>query len=170
LSLIVCPLQEVAGQLALAKPARLISLLSPDQDAPDVPAGLPSLTLRFHDIAEPRAGLVAPDRSMVAEMLAFAAAWREPGPMLVHCWMGVSRSPAAALAIACALDPRRDEAEIAKALRQASPTATPNPLIVALADDLLGRQGRMAAAVAHIGRGAEARHGEVFQLAIRTHV
>ena len=33
--------------------------------------------------------------------------------------------------------------------------ATPNARLVAVADDLLGRGGRMSAAIARIGRGAE---------------
>src|ERR1700728_4144533 len=109
MTLIVCSLHEVEAELARSRPARLISLLAPDQIEPDTPAGLPRLTLRFHDIAEPSAGLVAPSRAMVAALLAFGAAWTEPGPLLVHCWMGISRSTAAALALACAADPARDE-------------------------------------------------------------
>ena len=167
MTLIVCPRHDVADQLAHSKPARLISLLSPDQDPPPAPAGMPRLVLCFHDIGEPRDGLIAPDRAMIAELLAFAAAWREPGPLLIHCWMGVSRSPAAALVLACALDPARDEAEAAAALRQASPIATPNPLIIALGDELLRRKGRLIAAAAHIGRGVEAPHGSTFRLAVR---
>ena len=42
---------------------------------------------------------------------------------------------------------------IAQALRRASPTATPNIRIVSLADRLLGRDGRMVAAIETIGRG-----------------
>ena len=145
----------------------MVSLLSPDQEAPPAPAGMPRLILRFHDIAAPREGLIAPNRAMVADLLAFGAAWRNPGPLLIHCWMGVSRSPAAALGLACALDPTRDEVEIAAALRQASPIATPNRLIIALADDLLHREGRLIAAAAQIGRGLEAPHGTGFRLAAR---
>ena len=93
MTLIVCPLHEVADQLAQSKPARIVTLLSPDQDAPAASAGLPRLVLRFHDIGEPRDGLIAPDRAMIADLVAFAAAWDEPEPLLLHCWMGVSRSP-----------------------------------------------------------------------------
>jgi len=39
----------------------------------------------------------------------------------------ISRSTAGAYVTACALNPQRDEAGIAQALRQASPTASPNP-------------------------------------------
>ena len=167
MTLIICPLHEVQDQLARSKPARIVSLLSPDQDPPPAPASMPRLVLRFHDIGERREGLIAPDRAMIADLLAFAAAWREPGPLLIHCWMGVSRSPAAALVLACALDPTRDEAKAAAALRQASPIATPNPLMIALADDLLHREGRLIAASAQIGRGVEAPHGAGFRLDAR---
>jgi predicted protein tyrosine phosphatase len=166
-SLVVCPLHDVADQLVRRRPARVISLLAPDQAGPDLPAGLPSLTLRFHDIDAPRAGLTAPSRAMVADLLAFARDWREPGPLLVHCWMGISRSTAAALVIACALDETEDEIKIAGALRRASPTATPNALIVSLADDLLARGGRLTAAAAAMGRGREAPHGQPFELSMR---
>jgi len=67
--------------------------------------------------------------------------------------MGISRSTASAYASVCALSPHRDEADIAQALRRASPTATPNIRIISLADKLLGRNGRMIAAVETIGRG-----------------
>ena len=84
--------------------------------------------------------------------------------MVVHCYAGISRSTAAAFASVCALNPRRDEFAVAQALREASPTAYPNPRIVALADDLLGRDGRMTAAVEAIGRGAIAAEGVPFRL------
>ena len=167
MTLIVCPLNAVSAEIARWKPARLLSLLGPDQAAPEAPADIIQQVLRFHDIPEPHAGMIAPNRAMVAEILAFGAAWREPEPLLIHCWMGISRSTAAALVIACAADPARDEAEIAQALRQASPSATPNPLVVALADEWLGREGRMVAAAASIGRGAEAFNGAPFLLPVR---
>ena len=73
--------------------------------------------------------------------------------MVVHCYAGISRSTASAFTSVCALNPHRDEESIAQALRRASPTATPNIRIVSLADRLLGRQGRMVAAIETIGRG-----------------
>ena len=77
----------------------------------------------------------------------FAAEWDRRDPLLIHCYAGVSRSTAAAYAVACALQPEADELALAAALRAASPSATPNPRIVALADSHLGRQGRMVAAI-----------------------
>jgi predicted protein tyrosine phosphatase len=78
--------------------------------------------------------------------------------------MGISRSTASAYATVCALNPRRDEATIAQALRRASSTATPNTRIVSLADRLLGRNGRMVAAIEHIGRGDLTAEAAPFRL------
>ncbi len=168
MTLIVCPMHQLHGQVARTPPARIISLLAPGQAqaAPDLPS-VPRLLLAFHDIDAPQIGLVAPDRDTVQSLLDFAGHWLEPEPMLVHCWMGISRSTAAALILACALRPERCEAEAAQALRAASPTATPNQLMIALADDLLGREGRLAAAAKAIGRGADAETGGVFRLEVR---
>jgi hypothetical protein len=60
----------------------------------------------------------------------------------------------------------RDEADIARGLRAASRSATPNRLLVALADDLLRRNGRMVDAIAAIGRGEMAAEGVPFALAL----
>ena len=85
-------------------------------------------------------------------------------PLVLHCWAGISRSTAAAYIAACALAPDRDEAALALVLREASPSATPNARFIALADDILGRQGRMVDAIRAIGRGAEAMEGTPFML------
>lgn len=112
------------------------------------------LLLAFNDVLAPGPGLVAPDESIAGAIVAFAGACAAGDIVLAHCWMGVSRSPAAAYIIACARAPG-EEGAIAKTLRRRSPVATPNRLLVALADDLLGRAGRMVDAIDAIGRGRE---------------
>jgi predicted protein tyrosine phosphatase len=102
----------------------------------------------------------------VRALLDFVGAWDRTEPLLIHCYAGVSRSTAAAFIAACALAPARDEGEIARALRAASPTATPNARLIALADAALGRGGRMTDAVAAIGRGVECFEGKPFALAL----
>ena len=79
---------------------------------------------------------------------------------------GISRSTAAAF-VTCALSPDRSEASIAQALRRASPTAKPNIRIVALADDMLGRNGRMVDAITAIGPGVLAE-AFPFRLGLQT--
>jgi predicted protein tyrosine phosphatase len=64
----------------------------------------------------------------------------------------------------CLFRPRADEEELAWGLREASPSATPNRLIVSHADRLLGREGRMLSAIERIGRGEQAYEGAPFFL------
>jgi predicted protein tyrosine phosphatase len=169
MTLLVCPLSQVETARALHHPSHLISLLSPASAAETWPLtdDATHLRLAFHDIAEPREGLTAPDAALVADLLAFSADWDATQPMLVHCWAGVSRSTAAAFIIACQYAPERSERRIAQALRAAAPYATPNPLMVSLADATLNRAGRMSAAIAEIGRGADAFEGALFELPLR---
>ncbi|MFE9083896.1 tyrosine phosphatase family protein [Brevundimonas sp. NPDC003935] len=165
MKLIVAPLHDVAGLVASHRPSHLISLASPRHvDAPLADAPPHRLDLRFNDIAAPREGLVPPTEADIAALLAFAEGWDGTRPLLIHCWAGVSRSTAAAYVIACARsEPGREQAWAAR-LRVAGPTATPNPLIVALADRLLNRDGAMVRAVAAIGRGIETAWGAPFEL------
>ncbi len=165
MKLIVAPLHAVAGLMISRGPSHLISLASPghvDVALPQPP--LHRLDLRFNDIAEPRTGLVPPSEADIGALLAFAGTWDGAHPLLIHCWAGVSRSTAAAYAVACARTEPGREQDWAERLRAAAPTATPNPLIVALADRLLNRDGAMSRAVAAIGRGAETAWGEAFEL------
>jgi predicted protein tyrosine phosphatase len=60
------------------------------------------------------------------------------------------------------LNPQEDEIALAQELREHSPVASPNARMIKLADDILGRRGRMVEAVEMIGRGAEAFEGVVF--------
>ncbi len=78
--------------------------------------------------------------------------------------MGISRSTASAFILACARTPAGKEAAVSYALRAASPCATPNRLMVALADDVLGRKGRLVQAIRAIGRGADYRPYRSFEL------
>ncbi len=118
------------------------------------------------DITDALDGHVLPDEAHVRRLLDFVRAWDRARPLVIHCYAGISRSTAAAFIATCALRPDRDEAEIARELRLASPSATPNRRLVAVADAMLGRDGRMVAAIAAIGRGADAFEGEPFSVTI----
>jgi predicted protein tyrosine phosphatase len=122
------------------------------------------LLLRLDDISEHMDGYTVPGEEHVAELLTFVRSWDRAAPMVIHCYAGVSRSTAGAFVSACALNPRRAEVEIAKDIRRLSPTATPNIRIVTLADRILGRDGRMVAAVEGIGRGVACHEGHPFRL------
>jgi predicted protein tyrosine phosphatase len=122
------------------------------------------LMLTMDDISFEMEGYTAPAEAHVTELIRFLAGWDRQRPLVMHCYAGISRSTAGAYVAICALNPHRDERAVASALRRASPTATPNRRIVALADRQLGRGGRMVSAIETIGRGLEAYEAQPFWL------
>jgi predicted protein tyrosine phosphatase len=124
------------------------------------------LVLAVDDIAMPMEGYTVPAQEHVQRLIDFVGKWDLVAPMVVHCFAGISRSTAGAYVAACALNPRRDEQQIAWDLRRASRTAQPNARIVSIADRLLKRQGRMVRAIETIGPGHAAMEGDPFRLDI----
>jgi predicted protein tyrosine phosphatase len=168
MTIIVCPLSHVPEVIAARRPSHLVTLLGPASMI-ETPQGIEPerhLRLGLHDITDPAEDMILPTASHMGELLAFGAGWTGEAPVLVHCWAGISRSTASAFILACARNPKADEAMIAKALRRASPTAAPNRRLVALADDLLRRDGRMSRAVEAIGAGDTTQEGRPFDLAL----
>jgi predicted protein tyrosine phosphatase len=162
----VCSLALIAETVDKTGARSLVTLLSPGTAIERPIAIHPArhLYLAVSDIVEATPDHVLPGASHLDELIRFVHAWDRTEPMLIHCFAGVSRSTAAAYIAACALAPERDEFAIARALRSASPTASPNALLVALADNALGRRGRMNEAIAEIGRGQECSEGQPFTL------
>jgi predicted protein tyrosine phosphatase len=151
----VCPLSQVSATVASTGASHLISLINDGTPVvrPDSIAAENHLFIGINDITEPQEGMVLPAEAHVAELIEFARSWDRERPVVVHCFAGISRSTAAAFIVLCATRPETSEREIAQALRAASRFATPNPRLVAIADEMLGRDGRMVAAIAEIGRG-----------------
>lgn len=164
----VCSLPRLRETYARIGARRVITLINEGTpvDLPDALEEPDYLRLDMHDIAEVQDGMMPPGEAHVRRLLAFAGEWDQSQPLLVHCFAGISRSTATAYTIAAALNPKRDEAELAWRLRELSPSATPNPRIVAFADDILGRNGRMIRAIKDIGRGADAFEGTPFGLSL----
>src|SRR5271156_1273365 len=162
----VCPLARLAETVEDTGARHVVSLIGDEArlERPTCIAPENHLWLRLHDISSPLDGYIMPDQDHVADLLDFVRGWDRRAPLVVHCFAGISRSTASAYASVCALNPHRAERSIAEALRRASPTATPNIRIVSLADRLLGRQGRMIAAIENIGRGVITTEAEPFQL------
>ncbi len=168
-TIIVAPLSLVQTTVADASVSHLVTLINGETLIDTPPSIGPDrhLRLAMNDICAPQEGLVLPCETHVAHLVKFALDWDRKAPLLIHCWAGISRSTAAAFITLCALNPKADELELARALRRASPTAYPNRLLIALADETLARDGRMLAAVEDIGRGRIAAEAEVFALPAR---
>ena len=164
--ILVCPLHRVHDLVDEHGVSHVITLISAGTEVTTPPSieAERHLKLFMHDIIEDLDGMSPPALHQVEQLIAFAHDWDHSAPMLIHCWAGISRSTAAAFASLCARNPQVDEAEIARALRDASPTATPNSRIVAMADRLLQRDGRMSRAIDAIGRGENAMEGRPFVL------
>ena len=162
----VCSLARLHATVEETGARHIVTLIN-DQTRvvrPGCVAEADHLMLAMHDIAAEMEGFNAPAEEHVRRLIAFAERWPRKAPMVVHCWAGVSRSSAGAFITACALNPRREEASIARAIREASATASPNVRLVEFADRVLGREGRMIAAVEAIGRGVECAEGTPFRI------
>lgn len=163
------PLEQVIPAIEQHNIGRLVSIINKDTmiETPPMLQDQQHLKLAMNDISSPRDGLVLPNEKHVQRLIDFVDDWDLETSMLVHCWAGVSRSTAGVFISLCRLNEDVLETEIAEALRAASPTATPNPMLVGLADDIMGRGGRMVDAVQMIGQGEMAFEGAVFSMPVR---
>jgi predicted protein tyrosine phosphatase len=167
----VCSLARLPEMVVRTRARHVVSLLAQEDDLARPASIAPEnhLWLQLHDISEPQDGFVMPQPKHVEELIGFVRRWPREAPLVIHCYAGVSRSTAAAFVAVCALNAAGDERTIAKALRHASPTATPNIRIVTIADQLLGRQGRMVKAVKAIGSGIVLSEALPFRLEVSGH-
>lgn len=168
--IVVSPLARIAEMAVRHGCREMLSLIAKGQDfhRPAVINGAKHLTIGVNDITFAGTGdLIAPQEAHVEQIIGFARAWDRTQPLLVHCWMGISRSPAAALIAALAVEPDQDDRELAERLRRVSPFATPNTRLVEIGDKALSRRGRLIAAVSAIGRGADADGNTPFLLPLR---
>ncbi len=149
----VCALRHVPDIVERTGARHLVSAID-SYFVPPTPDGVAAerhLRLQMHDIVEEQPDATAPAKHHVRKLVEFVRAWDRREPMLIHCFAGLSRSTAATFITLCALNPDTPEELIARALRRSSDTAVPNKRFVALADEELGREGRMSAALASMG-------------------
>ncbi len=171
----VCALSKLHENIAQTGASHLISLIGHkiDMERPMCIELHNYLRVKVSDIVpdsdgsqtleHQRDGHILPEHTHVHDIINFVQKWDRQSPLLIHCYAGVSRSTAAAYISMMVLRPDLDEMKLARELRILSPTATPNPHIVALADNIMGRKGRMIAAIQSIGRGAECFEGVEFR-------
>jgi predicted protein tyrosine phosphatase len=164
----VCSLARLGDTVAELGASHIVTLINPDTPVLRPHSVTPErhLFIGVSDIVEPLDGHILPDDAHVDALLGFVRSWERRAPLVIHCYAGISRSTAAAFITACTLQPERSETSVAHAIRVASPTATPNARLVQLADDMLGRRGRMVDAVTGIGVGRAAYEGVPFVLPV----
>ena len=139
----ICGIAEL-GVAPLSTARRIISILDPAAPEPQELRDLQGdvLTLRFDDVITTGGPYQAPTQGDVERMLAFDREHDVHDALVIHCTAGISRSTAA-FAILLAQRRPATEAEIFAELRAIRPKAWPNSLMIALADDILGAQGRL---------------------------
>lgn len=145
----VCALSQLEDIVAQTGARYVVSAINP-WSIPETPAGVEDhnhLRLAINDIVEPHGQLVHPETSHIEELINFARRWNRDGPLVIHCLAGISRSSASAFIVACTVNSETAETTIARAIRSASKTAHPNPLMIRLADKILDRNGHMVAAI-----------------------
>ncbi|ADM10239.1 hypothetical protein PB2503_10959 [Parvularcula bermudensis HTCC2503] len=162
----VCSLEKAPPLSEEIRPGCAVSLLSPEDAFPTLSAQNHH-RVSMHDISEVLPDHQPPMHHHVERLVAFLEDWDPSTPLLIHCYAGISRSTASAFTAACLKNPDTEETHIADHLRSASSTAHPNRRIVQFADDVLGREGRMVAAIQGIGRGVVAEVAQPFSIPAR---
>jgi len=105
--------------------------------------------IRFDDVVAEYPGFEACTPAHIVKVLEFGErVHARPGShVLVHCHAGISRSTAAMAMILAQAHPEADDDRLFRRLAEIRPQAWPNSMMIGFADDLLGRQGRMTAAL-----------------------
>ncbi|MEA2857761.1 MAG: hypothetical protein QOH98_2082 [Methylobacteriaceae bacterium] len=167
--LTVCGLEELETHRE-RRVTDVLSLLDPGAPEPsafDAYNDHHRVTLRFHDILEPQLGMIPPELKDVEAILKFGKelegqeAYSGERHLLIHCHMGISRSTAAMAMLLAQAHPEQDEDAIAERLTTIRPKAWPNSRMIAFADEIMSRGGRLTLA-------ARRMHGRL--LALQPHL
>lgn len=157
--LTVCGLDELVGHGA-GRVSHVLSILDPDWPDPEAFRTWDPhrrTILHFHDAIEPAPGIRLPQPEHVRAILAFGRSLAEDereadGHLLVHCHAGISRSTAAMAMMMAQAEPETAEDAIVERLHAIREKAWPNLAMTEMADAMLGREGRLTAAVARLYR------------------
>ena len=164
--LLISSYAAIADTIRLHKPSHMLTLMDDHVETPLAIHPDRHLRIRVNDITEPAEGAIAPATSHIEDILSFAKNWTREAPFLVHCWAGISRSTAAAFILLCDIRGPGCESALAQELRALAPHAQPNRLMIRHADRLLGREGRMIAAVEAMGDARVVWDAEVVEMRV----
>jgi predicted protein tyrosine phosphatase len=152
-TLTICGLDELDSHSSRGV-THVLSILDPGWPEPVAFSAFDAhsrITLRFHDAIEPGDEIVQPQLAHIEAILTFGREIRgDCAHLLIHCHAGISRSTAAMTMILAQASPRESEDAIVERLVRIRPKAWPNLRMIAFADELLDRGGRLIAAVAKL--------------------
>ncbi|MBV8963299.1 MAG: protein-tyrosine-phosphatase [Hyphomicrobiales bacterium] len=159
--LTICGLDELGDHSGRAV-THVLSILDPNWPEPEAFFTYDPhhrTEMHFTDAIEPGPGIELPQIHHVEEILAFGdgfqrdLAARGEAHLLIHCHAGISRSSAAMTTLLVQAEPEETEERIFGRLVAIRPQAWPNSLMIGFADELLGRGGKLIAALRrHYGR------------------
>ena len=110
-TILIAPYDKVSTVLAHRNVTHVVSILGAmDRLSWPSVGNRTSIRLAFDDASYSSGELVAPGRKHIADLIKFARHWNCAGIILLHCRAGTSRSPAAAMIVAAALE-RMDVAQ-----------------------------------------------------------
>jgi predicted protein tyrosine phosphatase len=168
-NLTICGLHELDAHGA-RDVTHVLSLLDPGTPEPTAFSTYDPhvrTTLYFHDAIEPGTDIVLPEMSDIETILAFARDAGDVGHLLIHCHMGISRSTAAMLMVMAQAFPKDREDSLIDRLTEIRPQAWPNSRMIAFADERLGRNGRLMAAVTRIYGRRLTRHPDLGEVMVK---
>lgn len=131
----------------------VVSIGDPNTTKPDGydELEIPKLRLEFHDITYDAQGYTEPKYKDVEKLIEFGnklfKSFKDKQYILVHCQAGVGRSTASAYVLRCIMMGVGKEMEAMKLLSEENKFLMPNHLIIDLADEVLGRKGKMSSAI-----------------------
>lgn len=163
----VSSLFEMPAYARSLRPGYLVSIIQPEfqpQTPPEIEVAKHH-RVAVHDISQAVFGSIHVQDEHIQDLIRFLRAWPVQESLLVHCYAGISRSTAVAL-IALTIKHKGTELDAALALRAAAPHASPNRLIIFLADRLLGLDGRLIAARENMGTGIQIQEGPLVELSV----
>lgn len=166
LPLTICGVAELDGHcgVGISHALSILDPWTPDPDAFTRFGPHHRHVLRFHDHVDERPGDDAPQQHHVEAILGFGADFASAPPkhLLVHCWMGMSRSTAAAAIVLGQHMPGAEDAVFDR-IFAVRPRSWPNVRMIAIADKLLGRRGAMLSALKDHHRRVLQHHPEIAQ-------
>jgi predicted protein tyrosine phosphatase len=150
--LLICGIDQL-DEYCTADISHIVSILDPGCAEPDIFrlfAQIERLDLRFHDIIDEHAGMVAPNANDIERLLEFGRSTldsRSTSGLLVHCHAGLSRSTAAAVLLLAQAQPDRPPETAVIEMLELKPRAWPNLRMIELGDESLRCEGKLIRAV-----------------------